>query len=279
MKLACMTLLYSKYPIERALEGIARAGFRYVGFGWPHEGKDVPDETDEGVVPELRRLFAEYKLEPVLLSGFRQFSPGQPLERARRCMQTAKELGIKEVLSAGTWTYRMFPDEPVPEAEAERLHREYVEHYKQVAAIAEEMDIIVTIKPHSGNTATAGHIVQTLGQIGSPNIRANYDPGNVHYYEGIRAEDDFRPIAGQAYSIVAKDHRGAKANLDFPIPGTGDVNFPAIFGMQHASGFDGTVLVERVDGPADAESIDQRLAETRSRLQLLLENAGFIVEG
>lgn len=275
VKLACMTLLHAKYRFERALEGIARAGFRYVGFGWPHEGKDVPDEADDEAVPKLRRLFAEYKLEPVVLSGYRQFAPGQPLERARRCFQTAKELGIKEVLSAGTWTYRVFPDEPVPEAEAERLHREYVEHYKQVAAIAEEMDIIVTIKPHSGNTATAGHILQTLGQIGSPNVRASYDPGNVHHYEGISAKEDFRQIAGQTYSIVAKDHRGARASFDFPIPGTGDVDFPAIFGMMRSCGFDGTVLVERVDGPGDAESIDGRLAETRSHLQLLLKNAGF----
>lgn len=275
MKLACMSLLYAKYPFERALEGIARAGFRYVGFGWPHAGKDVPDEADEGAISELRSLFAKYKLEPVVLSGYRQFSPGQPLSRARRCLQTARELGIKEVLSAGTWTYRVFPDEPVPEAEAARLHREYVDHYKQVAAIAEAMDIMVTIKPHSGNTATAAHIEQTLRQIGSPNVRASYDPGNVHYYEGIRAEEDFRLIAGQTYSIVAKDHRGARANQDFPIPGTGDVNFPAIFGILHDCEFNGTVLVERVDGPGDAELIDQRLAETRSRLKLLLHDAGF----
>jgi sugar phosphate isomerase/epimerase len=226
-------------------------------------------------VPELQRLFAAYKLEPVMLSGFRQFAPGQPLERALRCLQTAKDLGIKEVLSAGTWNYRAFPDEPLPEADAERMHREYIAQYKQVGAMAEALDMIVTVKPHSGNTATAAHIMQTLRQIGSPNIRAGYDPGNVHYYEGIDAEADFRQIAGQAYSIIAKDHRGAKADLDFPVPGTGDVGFPGMFRMLRAAGFEGTVMVERVDGPNDPELIDRRLSETRRNLRQLLVNAGF----
>lgn len=277
MKLACMTLPYSKFPFERALEGIARAGYRYVSFGWPHAGADVPDETNDRAVSELQRLFAKYELEPVTLSGYRQFAPGQPLERARRCLQTAKDLGITEVLSAGTWTYRKFPDEPLPEPEQEQLHLQYVEHYKQVAAIAEQLGRIITIKPHSGNTATTAHILRTVRDIGSPNVRASYDPGNVQFYEGLSAEADFAELARHTYSLVAKDHRGSRANADFPVPGTGDVNFPAIFRMLKEAGFDGSIIVERADGANEPELIDERMAEARKLLARMLEQTGFAV--
>ncbi|MDF2723310.1 MAG: family glycosyltransferase [Paenibacillus sp.] len=275
MKLACMTLPYAKHSFERALEGISRAGYKYVAFGWPHMGADVPDETSDGAVSDLQRLFDKYSLDPVSLSGYRQFAVGQPLERARRCLEIAKELGIDEVLSAGTWTFRKFPEEPLPEDEQERLHREYVEKYKQVAAIAEELGRIITIKPHSGNTATSAHILRAVREIGSPNVRASYDPGNVEFYEGLDSAEDFVSLAASAYSIVAKDHRGARANADFPVPGTGDVNFPAIFKMMKQAGFDGSVIVERADGPTELEAIDERMTAARIQLQRLLDEAGF----
>ena len=44
-QLACMTLPYSAFPLERALSGIKEAGFRYVAWGTSHQesaGQRVP---------------------------------------------------------------------------------------------------------------------------------------------------------------------------------------------------------------------------------------------
>jgi hypothetical protein len=35
-QIACMTLPYSPFPLQRALEGIARAGYRFVAWGTTH---------------------------------------------------------------------------------------------------------------------------------------------------------------------------------------------------------------------------------------------------
>src|SRR5436305_12226760 len=35
-QIACMTLPYSPFPMQRALEGIARAGYRFVAWGTTH---------------------------------------------------------------------------------------------------------------------------------------------------------------------------------------------------------------------------------------------------
>src|SRR5437879_3616805 len=42
--LACMTLPYSAFPLDRALKGIKAAGFDHVAWGTTHkeDGKDVP---------------------------------------------------------------------------------------------------------------------------------------------------------------------------------------------------------------------------------------------
>jgi hypothetical protein len=44
-QIACMTLPYSQFPLERALSGIKEAGYRHVAWGTTHRedgGKSVP---------------------------------------------------------------------------------------------------------------------------------------------------------------------------------------------------------------------------------------------
>ncbi|GIP33300.1 sugar phosphate isomerase/epimerase [Paenibacillus sp. J2TS4] len=281
VKLACMTLPFANYSLERALEGMARAGYRYLSFGLPHAGMEVPDESDPASVERLSRLFEQYRLEPVNLISTNQLAPGQTLERARIRFETARALGVKELLSLGTWGYRQFPDVPVPEEELARLNERFVSRFQEIAELAERYRILVTIKPHTGNTATAAHMKQTLEAIGSEYIQGSYDPGNVHYYEGIRAEEDMPLIADRLQSFIVKDHRGARSNLDFPIPGDGEVRFVELFGQLKQSGFTGPVIVERVDGTADRpwlpEEVEERLYQTRVRIEQWLKAAGLSI--
>lgn len=278
IKLACMTLPYAKFSLERALEGISLAGYRYIGFGLAHGGIDYPDENDAGTISNLHALFTKYDLQPLLLMSNAHFKIDQPIERARQRMQIAKALGIKEILTIGTQSYRTFPSDPLTDEEMKPINEAYIERYKKIAEEAAALDLIVTIKPHTGNTATAAHMMETLQQIDSPHIRGCYDPGNVQFYEGIAAADDFPQMAERTYSLIAKDHRGARANRDFPIPGSGDVDFSTIFAALKKAGYDGNVFVERVDGPAVPELIDQRIAESRVRLEQMLKDAGFVLD-
>lgn len=279
IQLACMTLPYMHVSFERALEGISRAGYRYIAFGLPHAGTDVPDGDDAATILGLQRLFDRYGAEPVMLIGTDRLKPGMPLELARRRLETAHALGVKEVISLGTWSYRAFPDDAKPEDEMRAEHERFVKQFREVGLIAESLGLTVTLKPHTGNTATARRLRQTLDEIGSGAVLASYDPGNVHYYEGIDAAADFLHIAASTCSIVAKDHRGPRSHHDFPIPGDGDVDFQAIFNTWRKAGRAGPVVVERVDGtaavPLEPEQIDERIAKARIHLQRLLTQAGF----
>lgn len=276
IKLACMTLPYAALPFERALQGISEAGFRYISFGISHAKIEVPDETDAQAVAKLEKQFAKYGVQPIQLVSTPQLAAGQPIERVRARLTVAKELGIPEVLSLGTWNYSKFPDEMRSDEEMEPINQAFADQFKRVAEEAEKLGVIVTIKPHGGNTATASHIQETLQRIGSSSIRASYDPGNVQYYEGVVSHLDFPTIAAQTVSVIAKDHRGERAQVDFPVPGTGDVDFVSIFQTWKQSGAaeNGHVVVERIDGSSEAEQVDQRIAASYPALKQLLRDAG-----
>ncbi|MDF2721945.1 MAG: Xylose isomerase-like barrel [Paenibacillus sp.] len=279
IKLACLTWTYKDNSLERALEGIARAGFRYFAFGLPHEGKMIPDESEASAIEPLQVMFARYGLQPITMSANAQFKPGQPLERAYRYLRIAKSFGVREMLTTGTCSYRKFPDQPYTDQEMEPINQAFAEHYRQIADEAAKLGMYISIKPHTGNTATAETIMKTLAHLGKANIGGSYDPGNVEYYEGVNAAKDFPQMVSRTNSILIKDHRGPRAHKDFPLPGTGDVDFPAIFAALKQADFQGHILVERVStAPVEPDLNDEYVAQTRSNLERMLTEAGFQVE-
>ena len=55
----CMTLPYSPFPLQRALEGIAKAGCRHVGWGTTHnegDGKRTPVMAPDASTADAKRL-------------------------------------------------------------------------------------------------------------------------------------------------------------------------------------------------------------------------------
>jgi sugar phosphate isomerase/epimerase len=87
-------------------------------------------------------------------------------------------------------------------------------------------------------------------------------------------------MAKSTFSIIAKDHKGERANADFPIPGNGDVDFVQIFKDWKAAGGDGTVVIERIDGPGEPNPtvIDERVAASYKSVHGLMQQAGLSVQ-
>jgi sugar phosphate isomerase/epimerase len=280
-RIACLTLPYHAYPFERALEGIARAGYRYAAFGTPHMKAPVPDEDSKDEVKRLQALFREYGLEPVVLFAHSQFHPDLPIERAVRMLEMASELRIPEVNTLSFWGYHKFPDEPLSKEEYDALNERFIARYRELADTAARLGVTITIKPHTGNSATAPILLDTLNRIGSPFVKACYDPGNVGYYEGLDPETDFPAVVKETVSFIAKEQgKRGRASYDFSVPGEGDYDFLGMFKLMRAHGFDGPVIVEKLDRdgqPLEADEIDRRALRARQNLERLLQEAGFEV--
>ena len=280
-KLVCLTLPYAQFPVERAIEGIARAGYTYVGIGWPHQGEDpIGSDPDGGPVRRFLDLCRAGGLTPVVVGG--GISPSDRLQKLKGRIDVAKAIGAEVVQTAGAGGYRRFPNQPLEPPAFEEAHRAFLADMKEAGPYAERMGVVVALKPHTGNTATARHLAALLPEIDCSAVQACYDPGNVHFYEGISPEEDFPLIAERTYEIVAKDHRGPRAEPDFPLPGEGDVDFARIFAAAGQAGFDGPVVVERVNGTGGTftpEEIDGRILQARENLEGLLGEAGLELEG
>ena len=280
VKLVCLTLPYAQFSLERGIEGVALAGYSYVGVGWPHEGEDpLGFDPDGPQVHHARKLCEEAGLTPVVI-GHGRIPVNDRASMLLQRIDVCKAFGAEAIQMAGAGGYKRFPHEPLEPDVFQASHESYVVDLKPAGEYAAEQGVVLALKPHTGNTATAKHLARLLPEIDRPAVKACYDPGNVHFYEGVTPEDDFPYIAEQTYEIVVKDHIGPKAENNFPIPGEGDVDFGRIFSTAFDAGFDGPVVVERVngtDGAFTAEEVDVRICQARENVTELLNDAGFSV--
>ena len=270
-QLGAMTIPYARWSLDRALEGIAAAGFALVGLrGLDAAGPILPERPTTRDYAALRRRVEAHGLVPALLFASR--GEGDPAERLRRDVDTVAELGIPQLLVIPVSPAPKFPGErPAGEHPGEMAWFLRVEAWLRtlVPAMrrAERRGVTIVLKPHGGIAGTGEDLALLVERLASPAVRVCYDPGNVAYYEGVRPEPDLPAVVDLVRALCIKDHRGGRANVDFPVPGDGEIDHGAIFRTLHAAGFVGPCLIERIDGLTSAEETDRALARGRAYLE------------
>src|SRR5687768_12836274 len=107
-----MTLPYARWSFDRALEGVAKAGFRHVGLLQAHgDGPILPERPTSQNLTDLRRRVESHGLTPAL--KFAQRTVGDPAEALRTDVDTIAELGIPYLLH--------IPISPGPKFASERI--------------------------------------------------------------------------------------------------------------------------------------------------------------
>ena len=276
LELGAQTLPYRAYPIERALEGIARAGFRYVGVWNDHaDGPVAPESATARDLDAVRRKLERHGLTPRMAFRFRGGAGEDSEAQLRRTIEVASALGIGFVISAGPSPYARRTFEA---RKRDMLFHHEAEAYfatlRRLGPVAERAGVTIVCKPHMGVTGTGEDLADLVELIDHPAVRVCYDAGNVAFYEGLKPEEDVKACARYVRAVCVKDHRGARANVDFPIPGAGDVDHAAILRTLVDAGFSGPCLVERIDGLDSAEAIDAALERARHYLERAAAEAG-----
>lgn len=182
------------------------------------------------------------------------------LERLRAAFQTARLLGAEMIISGcgsrhATHFYGPHPDNHTPETRA-RL----ISSLRRVAPWAEDARVVLALECHAMTALdTPEHIHSVIEEVGSPAVRANFDPVNLLgdlqkvWANGDAMRHMFR-TAGTCYAKSAhiKDVR-ADAELVVHIseapPGQGVLDLDAFFEVVGQLGEDTAVIVEHL--PAD----------------------------
>ena len=240
-ELGCFTRPWNQCAFGDFLAGTKAAGYTLAGF-MHQQGTAVLDvDSPPGRAGEVRAQVEAAGLAPsTLLAGMLL---GQPLDEAaahfRHVIDLAAEAGCRFVLTCGT--------------DNEDHRQSYIDIIRATADYASERGVMPTLKPHGGISATSRELAAMHDEIGHPNFGIYYDPGNVHYYTGESAAEDVKLLGNRAVAMCIKDNTGGRHGDVAIEPGTGEVDFDAVFGTLFANGFSGPCLVECLGGTTVAE--------------------------
>ncbi|MFM9960708.1 MAG: sugar phosphate isomerase/epimerase family protein [Planctomycetaceae bacterium] len=265
-QIACMTLPYSQYPLERALSGIQSAGLQHVAWGTSHkedgESKGVPVMPAEAPPQKAKELATRCRdrgLNPVMM--FSGIYPEHPkgLEVLTARILQAEAAGIPQVLTFG---HTNGPNRQV-----------WVERFKQLGPVARDHGVLIVVKQHGETGELTGEIIR---EVADANIQVNYDAGNVmDYTRGkVNPLDDIKTCADSIRSFCIKDHRLFPVDQDCG-PGLGEIDH---YRLLHNVAFTGRSLplcCENISAPklrpTRPEDLDALARRAREFLETVIQ--------
>jgi sugar phosphate isomerase/epimerase len=214
-QIACMTYVYRAFPLQRALEGIARSGYRYVAWGTEHleaEGRKVPVLAKDAPAAEARRLGERCRdlgLQPLML--FSTVYPEHPdgLDVLKRRIEQAHAGGVAQVLTFGHTENGAYP--------------RWLERFRALGPLARAAGVTLVIKQHGGETGTGAACARFTRELADPNVKVCFDAGNVMDYLNVDPIPDLKSCVEEVRSFCIKDHRNFPKDEDCG-PGFGEID-------------------------------------------------------
>jgi len=272
-------MVYRAHSFTRALDGIAKAGFKYVAPSRSHEGKDLFVATiSSGARAEIKRQMSDRGLQPVLSLGGFSADLGKPggLKAYADEVDLCAEFGIPVIVGGGPWYYQKWPNLPKSDRDFQKEVASFYHSLEQLLPHAASRKVFITLKPHTGITARAKDCQAVVKRLPSDWLKICWDAGNVSFYEGIYPDPDLPNVAPYVRAVCLKDHRGGRGAEDFPVPGTGQIDHELMFRTLFQGGFNGPMAIEKLEGRDNvmrmpAELIDERAASAYKFLTATIE--------
>ncbi len=265
-QIACMTLPYSPFPLERALTGIKSAGYKYVAWGTSHQetdgsrvpvmAADAPPETAR----ELGQRCRDLGLEPLMMFSGIYPEAKDGLAVLTNRLKQAAAAGVPHVLTFG---------------HTSGGNRDlWVERFKQLGPIARDLGVLLVVKQHGGETGTGEACAEIVREVDDPGIMVNYDAGNVMDYLDVDPIPDIQKCADVVRSFCIKDHRNWPQDQDCG-PGFGEIDH---YRLLHTVAFTGlkmplcceNIFAPLVPRPTKPEGVDDLARRAREFLETVI---------
>jgi neutral ceramidase len=261
-QIGCYTRPWDQYDYRVALDAIAEAGFKHVGL-MTTKSKTRLVVSVATTLEEAARVGEEARERglaiPSVYGG--DIPVAESLEAGIRglhkLIDNCAACGAKNLLMGGTGDSKL-----------------YGPYYKAVAECcdyAADKGIGISIKPHGGLNSTGPQCRKTVQMVGHRNFRIWYDPGNIFYYSDGRLDPvvDAETVDGLVVGMCVKDYKHPKNVM--VTPGTGTVDFPAVFARLNQGGFTkGALVVECLE----RGDLKKTLAEAKKARRFLEELTG-----
>jgi sugar phosphate isomerase/epimerase len=264
-QLACMTLPYSPFPLERALTGIKSSGYDYVAWGTSHResGAAKPVMAIDAPPSEAGKLAARCRnmgLEPVMMFSTVNLEAANALDAHLRRIEQAAAAKLPFLLTFG----KTMPGE----------YDTFVGNLKKIAPRAKQAGIMVVIKQHGGNTATGAHCARIVNEVAHESVKICYDAGNVLDYENHDPIADIQTCWRDIRAFNIKDHRNTPKDQDCG-PGFGEIDHYKLFAPVMKTGLTIPLTFENifeplVPRPVAAEGVDALARRAKEYIETVL---------
>jgi sugar phosphate isomerase/epimerase len=234
-QLGCYTRPFDQFDYRVAMDGIAEAGFKFVGLmttntkGWVMIKTTTPVEEVQTMNDEARKRGLK------VLSVYGDFSvtesPEASIRGLKQLIDDSAICGCPNLMLGGTAD--------------EKLYQAYYQTIAECCDYAAGKGVSLSIKPHGGQNATGPQCRKAIERVGKKNFGLWYDPGNIFYYSDGKLDpvEDAATVDGLVVGMSVKDFRPPKEVL--VNIGEGKVDFPAVFARLKKGGFThGPLIVE-----------------------------------
>lgn len=252
------------FSLERALQGIAGAGLKYVEMvaipGYcPHL---VPEAMGEAEIDAVQALLERHGLQASVLNVTADLTTDEGVQLLGHTMRVAQSLGVETVVTH------------VEHTEEEGGEDRFRARLPEILRQAEQYGTVVALETHGGLVNTGAQGLALLKEVESPYLKMTYDMANVVYYGGVLPEEDLRQMGSDIGKYVAHVHLKDKATMalreyDFPPFGKGILDFGAVLALLEQGGYAGHMSLEvELDGaPETPALVDGALAASYEYLR------------
>ena len=206
-RLACRLAIYGKYQAA-AWDHLPSIGVHHVFLSVP-----APGETEQ-----VKEKLKAHGLEPLVLRG--QTDLGKP-----NCVdELAGQLAVCEKMGVHYMFLSPRHAGVDKETACERLRR--------AGDVARQHGVIIALETHP-DLGTNGDVhLETMKRINHPNVRVNFDTGNITYYNrGANVVAELKKIIDYVATVELKDHGGEPRTWNFPALGQGKIDLPGVLGV------------------------------------------------
>jgi sugar phosphate isomerase/epimerase len=261
-----MTLAYSAYPLQRALEGLAKTGNKFVGWGTRHReaGRErTPVITPDAPPAEAKKLAQRCRdlgLEPVMMFSGIYAGAEDAIKVYTQRIKQAAAAKIPFIITFG----RTRPGS----------YEVWIRNLKQLGPIARDNGVTLTIKQHGGNTATGKDCSKIIADVADDGVKMCYDAGNVLDYENDDPIPDIQACWRDVRSFAIKDHRNTPRDQDCG-PGFGEIDHYKLLMPVLRTGLTMPLICENifeplVPRPKTPEGVDALARRAREYLETVV---------
>lgn len=235
-QIGCYTRPWDKHEYRVALDGIAEAGYRYAGLmtakckTWvlitvkstPEEVVAIADQVKKRQLKTLSIYGGDFPVARSIEAG---------IQGLKTLVNHCVLCDCPHLMLGGTGDAK--------------LVRSYYKVVAECCDYAQARGVGLSVKPHGGKNATGAQCHQIIEQVGHPNFRIWYDPGNIYYYSDGQRDPvtDAADVNGLVVGMSVKDFLPPKDVL--VTPGQGQVDFKAVMDRLRHGGFrKGPLIVE-----------------------------------